>query len=74
MSQFTNDILKTSVGQICQTIGFHGIYSMPLDVLTDLLHRYMTEVCRLTHRYTEHCELFIYLRYGIGFNLREYIL
>ncbi|KAK3858628.1 hypothetical protein Pcinc_035186 [Petrolisthes cinctipes] len=27
---------------------------MPLDVMTDLLHRYMSEVCRLTHRYTEH--------------------
>ncbi|XP_042213452.1 transcription initiation factor TFIID subunit 3-like isoform X2 [Homarus americanus] len=53
-SQFRNEILKTSVGQICQAIGFHGIYSTPLDVLCDLLHRYMTEVCRLTHRYTEH--------------------
>lgn len=54
MNQFTNEMLKISVGQISQTIGFHGIYSTPLDVLCDLLHRYLTEVCRLTHRYTEH--------------------
>lgn len=53
-SQFRNEILKISVGQICQTIGFQGVYSTPLDVLCDLLHRYMTEVCRLTHRHTEH--------------------
>merc|ERR1711915_706862 len=54
MTQFTNEIQKISVAQICQTIGFQGICSTPLDVLSDLLHRYMTEVCRLTHRYTEH--------------------
>lgn len=53
-AQYKNEIIKVSVAQICQSIGFQGICSTPLDVLSDLLHRYMTEVCRLTHRYTEH--------------------
>ncbi|XP_063851450.1 transcription initiation factor TFIID subunit 3-like isoform X2 [Scylla paramamosain] len=52
--QFTSEILKICVGQICQSIGYQGVFSTPLEVLTDLLHRYLTELCRLTHRYTEH--------------------
>lgn len=55
-NQFKYEILKISVAEICQTIGFQGIYSTPLDVLADILHRYIFEVCKLTHRYTEHCK------------------
>ena len=55
-SQFKSDILKLCVAQICQSIGFHGIYSIPLDVMTDILNRYISEISVLTHRYTEHCK------------------
>lgn len=55
-SQFSQEVLRACVGHVCQAIGYQGIYATPLGVLTDLLHRYLSELCRLTHRYTEHCE------------------
>ncbi|KAB7497774.1 Transcription initiation factor TFIID subunit 3 [Armadillidium nasatum] len=53
-SKFHEDVLKIVVGQICQNIGFHGIFSSSVDVLVDLLHRYLRDIAVTTHRYTEH--------------------
>lgn len=55
-SKFHEDVLKIVVGQICQNIGFHGIFSSSVDVLVDLLHRYLRDIAVTTHRYTEHCK------------------
>ena len=55
-AQFKHDVLKIAVAQICQGVGFHGIYSVPLEVMLDILNRYMSEIATLTHRYTEHCK------------------
>ncbi|KAF2369089.1 Bromodomain associated domain [Trinorchestia longiramus] len=51
---FQHEALKKCVALICQGIGFQGIYAMPLEVLTDLLHRYLREVAVLTHSFAEH--------------------
>jgi transcription initiation factor TFIID subunit 3 len=53
---FSRNALKMVVAQICQTIGWHAIQSTPLDIMIDLLQRYITEVGKLTHRYTEQCK------------------
>ena len=53
---FSRNALKMVVAQICQTIGWHAIQSTPLDIMVDILQRYIAELGRLTHRYTEQCK------------------
>lgn len=53
------DILRSVIAQICQTIGFQTVQSSSLDILTDLLHRYLKELSATTHRYSEHCKYLI---------------
>ncbi|KAG1684639.1 Transcription initiation factor TFIID subunit 3 [Nymphon striatum] len=51
--RFCYDVLKVIVGQVCQNIGWHAIQSTPLEVMIDILHRYLLELPRTTHRYCE---------------------
>jgi len=53
---FSRNALKMVVAQICQTIGWHAIHSTPLDIMIDMLQRYLTEVGKLMHRYSEQCK------------------
>ncbi|XP_055615586.1 nascent polypeptide-associated complex subunit alpha, muscle-specific form [Toxorhynchites rutilus septentrionalis] len=54
MSQeYTHQLLKVVVAQICQTIGWHSIQSTPLELLVDILDQYLKDITRLTHRYSE---------------------
>ncbi|XP_054279774.1 transcription initiation factor TFIID subunit 3-like isoform X2 [Macrosteles quadrilineatus] len=50
---YSRDILKVVVAQICQTIGWHTICTTPLDVLTDVLRRFIHELGTSAHRYGE---------------------
>ncbi|XP_021917768.1 transcription initiation factor TFIID subunit 3 isoform X3 [Zootermopsis nevadensis] len=50
---FSRNALKMVVAQMCQTIGWHGIHNTPLDIMIDVLQRYMAEVGKLMHRYSE---------------------
>jgi len=53
---FSRNALKMVVAQICQTIIWHAIHSTPLDIMIDMLQRYLTEVGKLMHRYSEQCK------------------
>lgn len=53
---FSRNALKMVVAQMCQTIGWHGIHNTPLDIMIDVLQRYMAEVGKLMHRYSEQCK------------------
>lgn len=46
------------VAQITQTIGWNSIQTTPLELLTDILHKYLEELTRQTQRYTELCKCF----------------
>nr|CAD7572217.1 unnamed protein product [Timema californicum] len=54
MSSFSRNVLKIVVAQICQTIGWQGIHTTPLEIMIDILHKYLQEIAQLTHRFSEH--------------------
>lgn len=54
--QYTNQVLKVVVAQICQAIGWHSIQSTPLELMVDILHRYMEQITKQTYRYAELCK------------------
>ncbi|XP_049805860.1 transcription initiation factor TFIID subunit 3 isoform X1 [Schistocerca nitens] len=51
--EFSRKALKVAVALICQTIGWNSIMSTPLEIMIDLLQRYLVELGRVTHRYAE---------------------
>jgi len=53
---FNRKTLTVVVAQICQAIGWHSINSTPLDMLVDLLHRYLLKIGDNAHRYAEQCK------------------
>jgi transcription initiation factor TFIID subunit 3 len=53
---FSRSALKIVVGQMCQTIGWNGIHNTPLDIIIDILQRYITELGKVMHRYSEQCK------------------
>ncbi|XP_071557834.1 uncharacterized protein Taf3 isoform X3 [Temnothorax nylanderi] len=52
-AEYSRNVLKIVVAQICQTIGWHSINSTPLEFLVDLLQEYLLRISKLTHQYTE---------------------
>lgn len=52
---YVQQVTKVIVAQITQTIGWNAIQSTPLELLSDILHKYLEELTRQTQRYTELC-------------------
>ncbi|XP_067129011.1 transcription initiation factor TFIID subunit 3 isoform X2 [Centruroides vittatus] len=50
-SQFAQGILRVAVAQICQNIGWHSVQSSPIDLLVDILQRYLLELSKTAHKY-----------------------
>lgn len=50
---FTKETLKMVVSQVCQTIGWHAIQTTSLEVLVDVLHRYLEEIAKTAHLYAD---------------------
>lgn len=55
-SEYTRQVLKVVVAQICQTIGWHAINSSPLEFMVDLMQEYILRISKLSHDYAEHCK------------------
>ncbi|XP_065352534.1 transcription initiation factor TFIID subunit 3 isoform X2 [Cloeon dipterum] len=53
MDEYTRKILVRVVGQVCSQLGWHSIHQTPLDIMVDLLHRQLQQICVQTHRYSE---------------------
>lgn len=49
--EFTRDHCKIALGKILQTIGWHSINTTPLEVLTDILSSYISQIAKLTNDY-----------------------
>lgn len=58
---YSNHILKVAVAQICQAIGWHSIQSTPLELMTDILSKYLQQIARKSNRYAELCKSFFCL-------------
>ncbi|XP_049885993.1 transcription initiation factor TFIID subunit 3-like [Pectinophora gossypiella] len=51
--QYAREILRRNVAQICQTIGWNGINSTPLDILVHILEKYIRTLGTQANRYAE---------------------
>ncbi len=54
MEPWTRQLLSVIVSQLCKTIGWHSISTTCLQVLVDVLHRYLKQLSTNIHEYTEH--------------------
>ncbi|CAH2054807.1 unnamed protein product, partial [Iphiclides podalirius] len=50
---YAREILRRNVAQICQTIGWNGINSTPLDILVHVLEKYISTLGTQANRYAE---------------------
>lgn len=57
-SEYTKEILRVAVAQICQTIGYNATQSAPLELLQDVLDKFMREFTRDLRRHVEHCKYY----------------
>ncbi|KAH9510176.1 hypothetical protein Btru_043652 [Bulinus truncatus] len=51
--KYSRSLLRISVAQICQNLGWHSAQSSSLEVLTDVLERYLSQLGSTCHRYAE---------------------
>ncbi|XP_068595447.1 transcription initiation factor TFIID subunit 3 [Brachionichthys hirsutus] len=50
---YARSLLRVSVAQICQALGWDAIQHTACDLLSDVLHRYTQQLARACHRYSE---------------------
>ncbi|XP_053321382.1 transcription initiation factor TFIID subunit 3 isoform X2 [Spea bombifrons] len=50
---YSRSLLRVSVAQICQALGWDSVQLTACDLLTDVLHRYLQQLCRGAHRYSD---------------------
>lgn len=56
---YARSLLRVSVAQICQALGWDAVQLTACDLLSDVLHRYIQQLARACHRYSELCKWFI---------------
>jgi hypothetical protein len=66
MNEFQNEVLRQVVGHCSHNIGWNGIHASSLDLLTEVLQKYLTETGHSLHRYSEQCNS--YSKYLYKFN------
>lgn len=54
--EYTRKVLKQSVAKMCLTIGWHSSMTTPIEVLTDILGKYLLELGRTTNEYATGCK------------------
>ncbi|XP_023159186.1 transcription initiation factor TFIID subunit 3 isoform X3 [Ceratitis capitata] len=52
--RYMRDVLRLAVAQVCLTIGYHVIQGTPLELLQDILHKFLKEFARDLKRQVEH--------------------
>lgn len=55
-TRYSKELTRIVVAQICQTIGYHSAQSASLEVLQDILEKFLKEFTRDLRRQVEHCE------------------
>ena len=58
-TEFTRSLLRVALAQICQNLGWQSVHSTPMEILTDVLERYINRLGRQCHRYSEQCKYFL---------------
>ena len=52
-SNYARALTKVSIGQILQAVGFQSAHSTALDILVEVLERYVGMISQSTHDYAE---------------------
>lgn len=60
---YARSLLRVSVAQICQALGWDAVQLTACDLLSDVLHRYIQQLARVCHRYSELCKCFVWCSY-----------
>ncbi|XP_029010223.1 transcription initiation factor TFIID subunit 3 [Betta splendens] len=50
---YARSLLRVSVAQICQALGWDAVQLTACDLLSDVLHRYIQQLARVCHRYSD---------------------
>lgn len=58
---YARSLLRVSVAQICQALGWDAVQLTACDLLSDVLNRYIQQLARVCHRYSELCKCFVCL-------------
>lgn len=53
---YVQQLSRIIVAQISQNIGWNSIQTIPLELMGDILHKYLHELTRQIHRYSELCK------------------
>ena len=53
--QYSRGLLRVVIAQLCRQLGWNAIHSSPLELLTSILERYIVQLGRQTHRFSELC-------------------
>ena len=53
--QYSRNLLRVVVAQLCRQLGWNSIQSSPLELLTNILERYIVQLACQTHRFSELC-------------------
>lgn len=53
---YSTQLLRAVAAQICQTIGWQCVTASSLEILVDILDRYLKEICKTTHDFAELCK------------------
>lgn len=51
VDNYSRSLLKVSIAQICQGLGWHAMQSTPCDIMVDVLQRYIEKVGRVSSQY-----------------------
>ncbi|XP_077287022.1 uncharacterized protein LOC143911836 [Arctopsyche grandis] len=52
--EYSRELLRRAVAQVCQLLGWHAMHSSPLAVLTHVLEKYLVALASSAHGYAEH--------------------
>ena len=55
-TEYNRAVLRVGIAQLAQQLGWNAIQGSPMELLTDVLERYILSLGRTTHRYSEQCE------------------
>ncbi len=55
--EYSRAVLRVAIAQLAQGLGWQAIQGTPMELLTDVLERYILSLGRSTHRYSEQCKL-----------------
>ena len=51
---FAKKVMRDAVGALCKDIGWDGTATTAVDILSDVLRRYLLQLAKASHNYAEH--------------------